>query len=99
MDFVNDVIQNNSIVVFSKNNCYKCDKLKDFLKSESLYFYNCVIDELDDEDQTFAVIDTLKSLTKFSMYPVCFIEKQYISSIEEIKKQCTINKEVDIDSI
>jgi glutaredoxin len=98
MDFVNDIIQNNSIVVFSKNHCYKCDILKNILKFENIQFYNCIVDELD-EEQTFDIIDTLKTLTNFTQYPVCFINKEYISSIDEIKKICTMTKDVDINDI
>lgn len=99
MDFVNSVIQKNSIVVFSKKHCYKCDELKKFLKLENLYFYNCVIDDMEDDEDVFDIIDTLKSLTNFSQYPVCFIDKEYISSFREIQKICALNKGVDIDSI
>ena len=99
MDFVNSIIQNNSIVVFSKKHCYKCDQLKEFLKLENVYFYNYVIDEMEDDEQIFDIIDTLKSLTNFSQYPVCFIDKEYISSFSEIKMKCVISKGVDIDSI
>ena len=98
MDFVNDIIQNNSIVVFSKNHCDKCDILKNILKFENIQFYNCIVDELD-EEQTFDIIDTLKTLTNFTQYPVCFINKEYISSIDEIKKICTMTKDVDINDI
>ena len=99
MDFVNDIIQNNSTVVFSKNHCYKCDILKKFFISENIQFYNCVVDKIDDDEKTFEIIDTLKTLTDFTQYPVCFINKEYISSIDEIKKVCTMTKEVDINSI
>ena len=99
MDFVNNIIQNTSIVVFSKKHCYKCDQLKEFLILENLYFYNCTIDEFEDDEHIFDIIDTLKSLTKFSQFPVCFIDKEYISSFSEFKKKCAINKGVDIDSI
>ena len=99
MDFVNDIIQNHSIVVFSKNHCYKCNILKQFLYSENIDFYNCVIDDFDDEDKIFDIVDTLKSLTNFSQYPVCYIDKEYIQSLDKIKKKCSLKKEVDIDSI
>lgn len=99
MDFVHDIIETNSIVIFSKKHCYKCDVLKQFLTSETIDFYNCIVDDMDCEDKIFEVIDTLKTLTNFKQYPVCFIEKEYIHSLDEIKKRCYINKEVDIDNI
>lgn len=99
MDFVNDIIQNNSIVVFSKNNCYKCDILKNFFISENIQFYNCVVDKIDDNEKTFEIIDTLKDLTNFTQYPVCFIKEEYISSLDEIKNLCTMTKDVDINDI
>jgi glutaredoxin len=75
------------ITVFSKYNCSECSKIKSFLEDSSQEFKYINIENVsDDDDETFEIIDNLKTLSNSSSFPFCFFYGDYISASNLKKK-------------
>ena len=89
IDCVNNLIQNNDIVVFSKPSCIKCTEVKKELSDLGSSNYVIVdVPSMDDEYAVDSVLvnEELKSLTNSNQYPFCFKDGVFLETNEFKKK-------------
>lgn len=98
-EYMNNILKQSSIVIFSKPMCVLCEKIKKELKESNTDFLEIDITTLD-EDVVDGVdlICELKKQTKSSSYPFCFQNQAYIE-LENLIKKLIINNDNNIDSL
>lgn len=79
MNIVNDIINNNNFVIFSKDNCIKCKEIKKIFDEANIKYkcYNIPNDFKNlDDDEIFNIVDHLKTFN--NEYPFIFIRNEFI---------------------
>ena len=77
---VQELIQTNTIMVFSKSYCPFCRRVKELFEKELQVPYRAI--ELDQDSQGSAIMDYLKSLTGQKTVPNVFINGQHIGGCD-----------------
>lgn len=96
-DEIMKVLSLSDIVIFSKPNCAYCNDLKEFLTG--VVDYTVADVERMSKPVYEEFIETVLSNTDLESFPVCFMNKQYIS-MSDLKKKLTLSfKDDDIENI
>lgn len=98
IDFIENTLKANSVVIFSKPGCSLCNKIKKELHDSRTDYKEIDVSRLDDEYsiEGLEVVDILKSITKSNQFPFCFKDTEYHSVDDLIKKLIVFNNELDI---
>lgn len=97
-NFIERTLKEHTIVIFSKQGCPLCDKIKKELRDSRTDYKEMNVSTLDDEYSIdgLEVVDILKSITKSNQFPFCFKDTEYHSVDDLIKKLIVFNNELDI---
>jgi glutaredoxin len=98
-EYIQNILNQSNIVIFSKPMCVLCDKIKKELKDTNTSFLEIDITALDEDDvDSIEVVNVLKDKTKSTSYPFCFQNQEYIE-LENLIKKLMINNNNNIDSL
>jgi len=92
-------IENNRVVVISKEACIYCVWLKELLNIKKIPYVNIglevYMEMFDDDDFIFGEIEYLKLKWNIKTYPMTFIDGEFIGDYTAIEKMNTFG-ELDI---
>ena len=91
------VLSLSDIAIFSKPNCVYCNDLKEFLEGVTEFVVADVEGMPKHVYEEF--VETVLANTDLKAFPICFMNKQYIS-VSDLKKKLMLSfKDDDIDNI
>jgi glutaredoxin-related protein len=83
---IDNIIKNNTIVIFSKPNCKYCTKSYDLLNNNNMLFYKFNVGDYIDSLEFDEIYDKLQLITnKAKSYPMIFIEKEFVGGFNELQ--------------
>ena len=92
---MNELLQQNSFVIFKIPGCSNCIKMANIFDNLGLgNDYNVV--NLDDLDNMEIILSSLKEITKASLFPMIFVNRKYIGSYKEVKQMIDFGSFGDI---
>jgi glutaredoxin len=91
---IESIINNNNIVILSKDNCKFCDKSYNLLNNKNIKYFKFNISLYIDDELFDSIYDQIMSITNNAKsYPMIFIEKKYIGGFNQLNKYIR-NKEL-----
>lgn len=93
------ILNQSSIVVFSKPMCVLCDKVKQELKDSRSNFLEINITTMEDDYNVdpYDIVSELKNRSQSNFYPFCFQNTEYIDTEKLIKN--LMNNKGNIDDL
>lgn len=83
---IQEVIETHLVVVFSKNGCIFCDKLKNEMKSLSIPYHEVNFSTYEDPDDYVKSRDSLIGISCQKTFPQLFINKAFKGGYTEFLK-------------
>ena len=79
-----DMIQQSSIVYFSKPGCTLCVKLDQYLiDNQEKDFTKINLYDLED-DEGLEILDHMKKKYHVTTFPICFIDSEFVGTFENV---------------
>ena len=84
------------MLIISKKQCKNCKKLKEMLDKKSIKYMSLIIedyiDTMDDDEFIMKEMQLIKAKWNISMYPMLFIDGEYLGDYGTIEKMNTFEE-------
>jgi glutaredoxin len=94
-------LDNNNVLIYSKNNCSYCTKSKQLLNSLNIDFKEICLNP-DDKDYYDAIVNMLKNKYNHKTFPFIIVNNIFIGGYSELEQAYATNylhKLLNLDSL
>ena len=87
---------NNGFTIYSKSGCINCIKFKNLLKDKNILYNEINCDEyIIENKENFLLFIFNKSKKEYKMFPIIFLNGEFIGGYNEAKKNIEIKENKD----